>query len=76
MANAYVALIQIAKFSTADVEVKADQDSICKYTLTDTGSEQPKEKAFCRTCGCPLWTVPSAAAGKFLIVRTVLLENG
>lgn len=67
---------QIAKFAAQDVHVSASEDSFSVYTLRDTASGNPKEKAFCRTCGCPLWTVPQAAKGKFLIVRTALLENG
>jgi hypothetical protein len=58
------------------VQLTVADDAISEYTFTDTSSGSPKLKAFCRTCGCPLWTVPSAAKGKFLLIRTTLLEDG
>jgi hypothetical protein len=66
----------IAKFSRADVTVSADTDAITKYILKDTSSGSPKEKHFCRQCGCTLWTVPASAKGTTYIIRTSLLEGG
>ncbi|KAH7349246.1 Mss4-like protein [Plectosphaerella cucumerina] len=66
----------IAKFAEPDVQLTVADDAISEYTFTDTSSGSPKLKAFCRTCGCPLWTVPNAAKGKFLLIRTTLLEDG
>ncbi|KAI1441372.1 hypothetical protein F5Y02DRAFT_399966 [Annulohypoxylon stygium] len=66
----------IAKFPAETVEVTGNPDLISRYTIIDTSSGLPKEKAFCRTCGCPLWTVPASAKGEFLLVRTSILENG
>ncbi|KAI6083032.1 hypothetical protein F4821DRAFT_245732 [Hypoxylon rubiginosum] len=66
----------IAKFSAKAVEITAKPDSISKYIVNGTSSGSPKEKAFCRTCGCPLWTVPQSAKGELLLIRTSILENG
>ncbi|KAF4984052.1 hypothetical protein FZEAL_665 [Fusarium zealandicum] len=66
----------IGKFATKDVQVSAADDAIGEYVLTDTSSGDRKEKAFCRTCGCTLWTVPAAAKGTFLLIRLPLLDGG
>jgi hypothetical protein len=60
-----------------DIEVfTLYEDAITKFSLSDTSSGSPKEKAFCRTCGCMLWTVPAAAKGKFYMIRLPLLVGG
>ncbi|KAH7323192.1 Mss4-like protein [Stachybotrys elegans] len=66
----------IAKFSSADVKITAPDDIISQYTLTDTGSGNPKQKHFCRVCGCTLWTIPAAAEGTAYIIRTSLIDGG
>ncbi|KAF4964594.1 hypothetical protein FSARC_7500 [Fusarium sarcochroum] len=67
----------IGKFATKDIQVSTtNSDSITKYTLSDTASGSCKEKAFCNTCGCTLWTIPAAAQGKFHLIRLPLLEGG
>ncbi|EYB21995.1 hypothetical protein FG05_30640 [Fusarium graminearum] len=67
----------IGKFSTETVHISTtDNESISKYTLRDTSSGDCKEKAFCRTCGCTLWTIPAAAQGKFYLIRLPLLKGG
>lgn len=45
------------------------------YVLRDTHSGQPKEKSFCKTCGCTIWTEPGAAKGKFYFVRASLFDG-
>ncbi|KAI1045980.1 hypothetical protein LB505_013869 [Fusarium chuoi] len=68
---------QIGKFIAEDVKVSTTaEDAITKYSLSDTSSGSSKEKAFCRTCGCTLWTIPAAAKGKFYMIRLPLLEQG
>lgn len=49
--------------------------SISTYTFTDTSSGFVKEKAFCRICGVPLWTIPASAKGTYLLIRTAILQN-
>ncbi|CEI62170.1 unnamed protein product [Fusarium venenatum] len=67
----------IGKFATGNIQVStANNESISRYRLHDTSSGDCKEKAFCRTCGCTLWTVPAAAQGKFYLIRLPLLEGG
>jgi hypothetical protein len=68
-------LPQIAKFPTNEVQVTG-QENLSFYTLDDTSSGSPKEKAFCKTCGSPVWTVPGQAKGKFVIIRTAILDSG
>ncbi|KAK4235177.1 Mss4-like protein [Achaetomium macrosporum] len=66
----------IAKFAHADVKISAGQHLIATYTfITDTSSGAPKAKAFCRTCGAPLWTVPASARGTHLLIRPSLLSE-
>ncbi|KAF5671317.1 hypothetical protein FDENT_10957 [Fusarium denticulatum] len=66
----------IGKFTAQDVEISpTSEDAITKYSLSDTWSGSSKEKAFCRTCGCTLWTIPAAAKGKFYMVRLPLLNG-
>ncbi|CAG9954491.1 unnamed protein product [Clonostachys rosea f. rosea IK726] len=65
----------IAKFPTNEVQVTG-QENLSFYTLDDTSSGSPKEKAFCKTCGSPVWTVPGQAKGKFVIIRTAILDSG
>ena len=48
------------------------EDAISTYVLHDTHSGKPKEKSFCKVCGCTLWTEPAAAKGKFFCVRAPL----
>ncbi|KAI3530424.1 hypothetical protein CTAM01_12217 [Colletotrichum tamarilloi] len=66
----------IAKFETQFVRVLSGSDLISNFTLADTSSGSPKEKSFCRTCGTPLWTTPSSAKGRYILIRTSLLEGG
>ncbi|KAF5701813.1 hypothetical protein FGLOB1_9925 [Fusarium globosum] len=67
----------IGKFIAQDVKVSTTaDDAIAKYSLSDTSSGSSKEKAFCRTCGCTLWTIPAAAKGKFYMIRLPLLDQG
>ncbi|KAF5024462.1 hypothetical protein F66182_3402 [Fusarium sp. NRRL 66182] len=67
----------IGKFAAKDVQVTtAAGNDITTYTLTDTASGNSKEKSFCSKCGCTLWTVPAAAKGTYLLIRTPLLEQG
>ncbi|KFA56279.1 hypothetical protein S40293_00028 [Stachybotrys chartarum IBT 40293] len=66
----------IAKFTHEDVRISAQDGSIQDYILSETASGAPKTKSFCGTCGCTLWTVPQSATGKFLIVRTSLIDGG
>ncbi|KAF6805296.1 hypothetical protein CMUS01_14654 [Colletotrichum musicola] len=66
----------IAKFASESVETISGSDLISTFTLTDTSSGSPKTRAFCRTCGTPLWTTPASAKGQFLLVRTSLLDGG
>ncbi|KAI1021117.1 hypothetical protein LB503_010003 [Fusarium chuoi] len=68
---------QIGKFTAQDVRVSTTaEDAITKYSLSDTSSGSCKDKAFCRTCGCTLWTIPAAAKGKFYMIRLPLLDQG
>ncbi|KAM5344630.1 hypothetical protein ACJ41O_013165 [Fusarium nematophilum] len=67
---------QIGKFATKDVQVTAPSSAIGTFTLTDTSSGSSKVKAFCRTCGCTLWTIPAAAKGTFHLIRLPLLDGG
>ncbi|KAF6832388.1 hypothetical protein CPLU01_06213 [Colletotrichum plurivorum] len=67
---------QIAKFASETVEIVSGSNLISTFTLTDTSSGSPKTKAFCRTCGTPLWTTPASAKRQFLLVRTSLLDGG
>jgi hypothetical protein len=67
--------LQIAKFAHADVKISSGEDLITTYTFTDTSSGAPKDKAFCRTCGVPLWTVPASARGTHLLIRPSLLSE-
>jgi hypothetical protein len=66
---------QIAKVAQADVNISAGEHLITTYTLTDTSSGAPKAKAFCRTCGVPLWTVPASARSTSLLIRPSLLSE-
>ncbi|KAM5371746.1 hypothetical protein ACJZ2D_007811 [Fusarium nematophilum] len=66
----------IGKFATKDVQVTAPSSAIGTFTLTDTSSGSSKVKAFCRTCGCTLWTIPAAAKGTFHLIRLPLLDGG
>lgn len=68
--------MQIAKFADKDTAIEAAEGAVSTYTFTDTASGAPKEKAFCKTCGTPLWTVPAAAKGTHRIVRTAMLDGG
>ncbi|KAK3307762.1 Mss4-like protein [Chaetomium strumarium] len=65
----------IAKFAQADVNISEGEHLIATYTFTDTSSGGPKAKAFCRTCGTPLWTVPASARGTSLLIRPSLLSE-
>ncbi|KAI9162789.1 Sorbicillinoid biosynthetic cluster transcription factor sor3 [Paramyrothecium foliicola] len=66
----------LAKFAEKDIKINTSgENSISVYTLTDTSSGSAKDKAFCKTCGVPLWTVPAAAKGIYLLIRTALLQN-
>lgn len=67
---------QLAKYSQNNVTITAGQDLLQNYTLFDTSSGSPKDKVFCRTCGCTLWTIPSHNGGGFKIVRTSLINGG
>lgn len=58
-----------------DIAVLTGSDLITRYTLNDTASSAPKEKAFCGRCGATLWTVPTSAQGKFLMVRASLFSD-
>ncbi|KAK1621678.1 Mss4-like protein [Colletotrichum phormii] len=62
----------IAKFETQSVQVVSGSDLISNFTLADTSSGSPKEKSFCRT---PLWTTPASAKGRYVLIRTSLLES-
>jgi hypothetical protein len=70
----YTAL-QIAKFFHGDVNISSGELLITTYTIPDTSSGTPKAKAFCQTCGAPLWTVPASARGTHLLVRPSLLSE-
>ncbi|OIW31447.1 hypothetical protein CONLIGDRAFT_318586 [Coniochaeta ligniaria NRRL 30616] len=65
----------IAKFACKEVNISSGQDHISIYTLTDTSSGLSKEKAFCTTCGVPLWTIPASAKDAHLLVRTSVLSS-
>jgi hypothetical protein len=58
------------------LHIETSEDAISVHVFTDTSTGNPKEKAFCRSCGCPLWTIPTAYKGEFHLIRTPLLENG
>ncbi|KAH7121525.1 Mss4-like protein [Dactylonectria macrodidyma] len=66
----------IAKFATKDVQITDESTAIRQYNLTDTASGNVKEKSFCGTCGCTLWTIPGAAKGVYHLVRTSILDGG
>lgn len=52
------------------------EDLVSVYDLLDTSSGMPKEKAFCKLCATPLWTVPGPSKGKYRNVRLSYLEGG
>ncbi|KAF4811139.1 hypothetical protein CGCSCA5_v010074 [Colletotrichum siamense] len=66
----------IAKFPHKSVAIISGSDLVSHFTLNNTSSGSPKEKAFCRVCGTPLWTAPASAQGQFLLIRTSLLDGG
>ncbi|RSL63234.1 hypothetical protein CEP54_005323 [Fusarium duplospermum] len=66
----------IGKFATKNVQVTAADDAIGEFILSDTASGNKKEKHFCKTCGCTLWTIPAAAKGTFHLIRLPLLDGG
>lgn len=68
--------VKIAKFPSDSVALTIAPDSLTSYTFQDTSSGQSKEKAFCKHCGVPLWTVPASAKGQFLLIRTAILDDG
>ncbi|KAH9238342.1 hypothetical protein K456DRAFT_1172403 [Colletotrichum gloeosporioides 23] len=68
--------MQIAKFPHESVAITSGSDLVSHFTLSNTSSGSPKEKAFCRVCGTPLWTTPASAQGQFLLIRTSLLDGG
>ncbi|KAF4853591.1 hypothetical protein CGCSCA4_v002089 [Colletotrichum siamense] len=68
--------MQIAKFPHESVALTSGSDLVSHFTLSNTSSGSPKEKAFCRVCGTPLWTAPASAQGQFLLIRTSLLDGG
>ncbi|KAK4095974.1 hypothetical protein N658DRAFT_72255 [Parathielavia hyrcaniae] len=65
----------IAKFAHADVNISSGTQLITTYNFTDTSSGAHKAKAFCQTCGAPLWTVPASARGTHLLIRPSLLSE-
>ncbi|KAI8652871.1 CENP-V/GFA domain-containing protein [Fusarium keratoplasticum] len=68
--------VTIGKFATKDVQITAADNAIGEFILSDTASGNKKEKHFCRTCGCTLWTIPAAAKGAFHLIRLPLLDGG
>ncbi|KAK2778507.1 hypothetical protein CKAH01_11752 [Colletotrichum kahawae] len=68
--------VQVAKFPHKSVAITSGSDLVAHFTLNNTSSGSPKEKAFCRVCGTPLWTTPAPAQGQFLLIRTSLLDGG
>ncbi|KAF7552838.1 hypothetical protein G7Z17_g4014 [Cylindrodendrum hubeiense] len=66
----------IAKFATKDVQISDLGAAIRQFGFTDTASGNRKEKSFCGTCGCTLWTIPGAAKGVYHLIRTSILDGG
>lgn len=67
--------MQIGKFAEKDIKVSGEEN-LNTFTFTDTGSGNPKEKMFCKTCGVTMWTIPGAAKGSARMVRTAVLKDG
>lgn len=68
--------MQLAKYHRDNVSIANGEELMQTFTLKDTTSGSPKDKVFCRQCGCTLWTIPSHHGGVSLIIRTSLLEGG
>jgi len=59
-----------------DVKIEQGKDLIGIYELTDTESGKPKPRAFCKTCGTPLWTQPASYKERGeMTIRTALFDS-
>ncbi|OJJ48671.1 hypothetical protein ASPZODRAFT_61472 [Penicilliopsis zonata CBS 506.65] len=66
-----------SRFSRSQLQVQDPQSLIKVFVITQgTDSGYPKEKHFCGTCGCTLWTVPRKHGGEVIVVRTSLIKDG
>lgn len=65
-----------AMFATTDISVSDPQGQLRTYSILDTFSGKPKEKAFCGTCGCTFYTRPGHHEGKMTVVKTGILDAG
>ncbi|OJJ56922.1 hypothetical protein ASPSYDRAFT_155129, partial [Aspergillus sydowii CBS 593.65] len=61
-----------SKFALHDPEGLAARFSI----TTGIVSGKPKDKYFCRRCGCTLFTVPFTEGEREIVIRPALIENG
>lgn len=61
-------------YSTENVEIEDSGDNLGRYTFTNTASGKPKEKLFCKNCGCTILTLLEAYPGK-TFVRTTLFDD-
>ncbi|OJJ03371.1 hypothetical protein ASPVEDRAFT_732392 [Aspergillus versicolor CBS 583.65] len=54
-----------------------DADGLAtRFAIPGTVSGKPKDKYFCRRCGCTLFTIPFAVGLKEIVIRPALVENG
>ena len=67
---------QTARYQSSRFSINDPESLVTTYTITETGSGFPKEKYFCKRCGCTLYTVPLADEGRTIVIRPVLIENG
>ncbi|KAF7548688.1 hypothetical protein G7046_g8589 [Stylonectria norvegica] len=67
----------MAAFLSSNISISDPGKQLRIYVITDgVQGGFPKEKHFCGTCGCMLWTVPMKYEGNTRMVRTSLVEDG
>jgi hypothetical protein len=63
-----------AMFAVSEVIVSDPEGQLRMYEIGGTSSGLPKEKAFCRRCGCCMFTKPGHYNGEIIVVKTGILD--
>ncbi|RAL13298.1 GFA family protein [Aspergillus homomorphus CBS 101889] len=66
-----------ASYPRSQVTLHDPEGLSATYEITNTISGAPKDKCFCKRCGCTIYTVPqSTQAAGCIVIRVALIENG
>ncbi|BCS29310.1 GFA family protein [Aspergillus puulaauensis] len=65
-----------ASYFSSEFTLHDPDGLVARYEITTgTASGKPKDKYFCRRCGCTLFTIPFTAGAKEIVVRPALMTQ-